>query len=89
MRRTLLLVTAGALMAAMMVASAMPAFADVPPNPNANCQGENISSVNANHNAGGTDGGMIHGPSVSGVAKSEPGYVGQVMGEGASSDCQF
>jgi hypothetical protein len=72
-------------MATILGASAMPALADVPTNPNANCTGEDTSSYVASSNANGGEGDL--GPNQSQAAR-DPNYdYGQDRSAVASSDC--
>ena len=71
MRRILMLLTVALVMAAMMVAMAMPAFAEA--SDNASCVGQGLSEDTR------PGSGQLKGEQISGGAQSEPGLIGEIF----------
>jgi hypothetical protein len=76
MRRIVLLVTVALIMAAMMVATAMPLFADAPPNAH-NCLGAGLSSATPESSSHGQTGFRTK-------SNSQTGTLGEQVSAGAT-----
>ncbi len=84
-KRILLLLTVAFVVAAMMVASALPAFASIITNDEANCKGEGTASyVTGNESAGD---GRSHGTGTAQAAQHPDYNLGQDVSRGATTDC--
>ena len=84
-KRIMLLVTVSVVMAAMLVASALPAFASIITSDEANCVGEGTASyVTGNESAGD---GRSHGTGTAQAAQQPDYNLGEDVSRGATTDC--